>query len=93
MARRHGDFAMVAVAASVAPDGDTRIALINVADRPVRATEAEAAANAGAPIEEVAELATRGLDPVSDLHASAAYRRHVAGVLVRRALTDARSSG
>ncbi|MEA3020306.1 MAG: aerobic carbon-monoxide dehydrogenase medium subunit [Actinomycetota bacterium] len=92
MARRHGDFAMVAVAASVAPDGDTRIALINMADRPVRATEAEAAAKAGAPMEEIVALATRGLEPVSDLHASAAYRRHVAGVLVRRALSDARSS-
>lgn len=89
MARRHGDFAMVAVAASVSLDGDVRIALINVADRPVRATEAELAMAAGSPIDEVVALATRGLDPVSDLHASAEYRRTVAGVLVRRALTQA----
>ena len=46
MARRHGDFAMVAAAVSLAPDGDARIALINVGDRPVRATEAEAALQA-----------------------------------------------
>jgi carbon-monoxide dehydrogenase medium subunit len=89
MARRHGDFAMVAAAASVAPGGDVRIALINVSDRPVRAVEAEAAMRQGAPIDEVAALAARDLDPTADLHASAAYRRSVAKVLVRRALTEA----
>ena len=62
---------------------------INVADRPVRATEAEAAMQSGVAIDEVVALATRGLDPSADLHATAAYRRHVAGVLVRRALTEA----
>ena len=89
MARRHGDFAMVAAAASVSPSGDVRIALINVSDRPVRATEAEAAMRSGASIDDVAALAVRDLDPPSDLHATAAYRRKVAGVLVRRALTEA----
>ena len=75
MARRHGDFAMVAVVASVTVDGDVRIALINVADRPVRALEAEAAMKEGAPIADVAALAVRDLDPSADLHATAAYRR------------------
>jgi aerobic carbon-monoxide dehydrogenase medium subunit len=89
MARRHGDFAMVAVVASVTADGDARIALINMADRPVRAHEAEAAMKEGAPIADVAALAVRDLDPSADLHASAAYRRSVAAVLVRRALTEA----
>jgi len=89
MARRHGDFAMVAAIASVTIGGNTRIALINVADRPVRAHEAEVAMQSGAPIDEVADLATRDLDPTADLHASAAYRRSVARVLVRRALTEA----
>jgi carbon-monoxide dehydrogenase medium subunit len=73
----------------VTVDGDVRIALINVADRPVRATEAEAAMREGVPLDEVVATATRGLDPGADLHATAAYRRHVAGVLVRRALTQA----
>lgn len=91
MARRHGDFAMVAVMASRSPEGDHRIALVNVADRPHRARAAEDAANAGADPAEVADLATRDLEPVSDLHASSAYRTHVAGVLVRRALADLRS--
>lgn len=92
MARRHGDFAMVAVAASVSPAGDARIALINVADRPVRATEAEAALKAGASDDEVAAIAIRDLEPVADLHASASYRRTVAATLVRRALVDTRSA-
>ncbi len=89
MARRHGDFAMVAVVASVTVDGDVRIALINMADRPVRAHEAEAAMKEGVPIADVAALAVRDLDPSADLHATAAYRRSVAAVLVRRALTEA----
>ena len=97
MARRHGDFAMVAVAASVtmAGDaiGDARLALINVADRPVRAAEAEAGLRGSPPtpdsIAAAADAATRDLSPVSDLHASATYRRTVAAVLVRRALTEA----
>ena len=88
MARRHGDFAMVAAVATVAP-GDVRIAMINVADRPVRAREAEAAMQAGVSIDEAAALAVRDLDPSADLHATAAYRRSVAEVLVRRALTEA----
>ncbi|MEA3056505.1 MAG: aerobic carbon-monoxide dehydrogenase medium subunit [Actinomycetota bacterium] len=92
MARRHGDFAMAAVVASVSADGDTRLALVNVADRPYRATAAEQAANAGAPVEEIADLATRDLEPVADLHASSAYRKHVAGVLVRRALNEVRNA-
>jgi carbon-monoxide dehydrogenase medium subunit len=91
MARRHGDFAMVAAAASVAPSGEARIVLINVSDRPVRAHEAEAAMKEGVPVDEVAAIATRDLEPTADLHASAAYRRSVARVLVRRALTEAAS--
>jgi carbon-monoxide dehydrogenase medium subunit len=92
MARRHGDFAMVAVVASVSPDGDTRLALVNVSDRPYRATAAEQAAKAGASIDDIADLATRDLEPVADLHASSAYRKHVAGVLVRRALNEVRNA-
>jgi len=91
MARRHGDFAMAAVVASVSPDGDTRLALVNVSDRPYRATAAEQAANGGASVDEIADLATRDLEPVADLHASSAYRKHVAAVLVRRALNEVRN--
>lgn len=87
VARRHGDFAMVAVAVQVT-DRDARIALINVADRPVRAHAAEAALRDGATFDDIADLATRDLDPVSDLHATADYRRTVAKTLVTRALAE-----
>lgn len=91
MARRHGDFAMAAVLASKGPDGDHRIALVNVSDRPHRATAAEQAADAGAPDDEIVDLATRDLEPTEDLHATGPYRKHVTGVLLRRALADLRS--
>jgi aerobic carbon-monoxide dehydrogenase medium subunit len=90
VARRHGDFAMVGAVAAVGPDGTARIALINVAEKPVRATEAEAAFATGASVDDVAAAATRDLDPSGDLHASPAYRKKVAGVCVKRALAKAR---
>jgi len=98
IARRHGDFALVGVAAMVALDGnrqvgEARITLMGVADRAVRAVEAEAALVGAAPgadvIEAVAHEATKDLDPATDMHGSAAFRRHLAGVAVRRALTTA----
>jgi carbon-monoxide dehydrogenase medium subunit len=93
VARRHGDFAMVGAVATVTKGRgdvtDARIALINVAERPVRALEAEQALVGGASIEEVAATAARDLDPSGDLHASPAYRKKVAGVCVKRALTRA----
>jgi carbon-monoxide dehydrogenase medium subunit len=97
VARRHGDFALVGAVATVTADNGTirgaRIAMINVADRPVRPIDAEEAL-AGVPledaaIEEAAALAVRDLDPSGDLHASPAYRRKVAAVCVRRALRTA----
>jgi carbon-monoxide dehydrogenase medium subunit len=96
-ARRHGDFAMVGVAASLRLDGstiaDARLALIGVSDVPVRALEAEQALvgqTAGAAaFGEAAALAVRDLTPPTDLHGSAAYRVSVAGTLVGRALAKA----
>jgi carbon-monoxide dehydrogenase medium subunit len=96
-ARRHGDFAMVGVAASLQLDGgtiaDARLALIGVSDVPVRVGEAEAELVGQAPtsaaFDAAVAAAVRGLTPPSDVHASAAYRRSVAGVLVRRALDGA----
>jgi len=93
--RRHGDFAMVGVAALLRIDSggnvvDPRIVLTGVGGTAVRAVDAEAllrGARAGREAFEAAgERAVRDLEPPSDLHASRAYRRHVARVLVRRAL-------
>jgi len=94
VARRHGDFAMVGAVAAVTKGGrgdvaDARIALINVAERPVRAPEAEQALVGGASIEDAAAMAAADLDPSGDLHASPAYRKKVAGVCVKRALARA----
>ena len=95
---RHGDFAIVGAAASVELSGSgeiaaARIALIGVASTPVRCAEAEQLLAGAAPGAETfaaaGEEAARPLDPPSDLHGSAAYRKKVAAVLVRRALQQA----
>ena len=66
---------------------------MGVADRAVRAAAAEAAL-AGQTVDAdtvaaAATEATKDLDPASDMHGSAEFRRHLAGVAVRRALTTA----
>ncbi len=93
VARRHGDFALVGVVCAVtagAGAGDrldrAALALFGVGGTPVRATTAERALLEGASLEEVGMAAANEIDPVDDLHASARYRRKVAGVLVQRAL-------
>jgi carbon-monoxide dehydrogenase medium subunit len=99
VARRHGDFAIAGVATTISRDGggrcaEARIALFGVGGTAVRATSAERTI-AGAALDErafteAAAAASAEIDePPSDVHASGAYRRHVAGVLVRRALADA----
>ncbi|HEX5587625.1 MAG TPA: FAD binding domain-containing protein [Acidimicrobiia bacterium] len=98
IARRHGDFALVGVAAmvSLGADGaiaDSRITLMGVADVPLRARAAEAALEGASPTEETfaaaARTATADLRPATDVHGSAAYRTHLAEVVVRRTLTTA----
>lgn len=97
VARRHGDFAMAGVAAVVRLDGDTvaevRIAVSGVGLAPVRASSAEAALVGrsldDATLAAAADAAVADLHPTSDLHGSAAYRKHVAGVLIRKAVRTA----
>jgi carbon-monoxide dehydrogenase medium subunit len=97
VARRHGDFAMVGAAATVRlEDGkisEARIALTGVSGSPVRAADAEAILGGAMPTEEAfadaSEQGAKSLSPPSDLHGSAAYRRHVAGVVMKRALKAA----
>jgi CO/xanthine dehydrogenase FAD-binding subunit len=99
VARRHGDFALVGVAAMVSLDGDriddARLALIGVADCAVRTPDAEAALRGQPPTLDTfaaaARAATDGLEPASDMHGSAEVRRHLATVATRRALTIAAS--
>ncbi len=102
IARRHGDFAIVGLAASLTLDdgviGDARLAFAGLADVPVRAAEAEAFLVGQRPsaglFEEAARLATAGLDPPADLHGSSEYRKKIAATLVRRGLqAAARNAG
>ncbi len=85
LARRHGDYAMVGLAASARADGktlkDVRLAFFGVGDRPVRAPKAEAALAKG---DVEAAVAALDLDPQDDVQASAAVKKHLAGVLLRR---------
>lgn len=97
VARRHGDFAMVGVAVAVVVDDggitDARIAFAGVAGTPVRAHAAEELLKGEAPgsdaLSAAAARAGSDLDPPSDVHATSAYRTHVASVLTRRALDNA----
>lgn len=100
VARRHGDYALVGVAATVTSSSDgrceaARIVFLSVGGGPVTATGAQDLL-AGGPLDderiaEAARLAARqDIDPVGDMHASPAYRRHLAEVLARRALGEAR---
>ena len=85
--RRAQDWAIVGVVA--VRNGSTGIGLINMGPVPLRASAVEEALAGGASVEEAASHACDGLDPPADLNASPEYRRHLAEVLVRRALEEA----
>ena len=96
VARRHGDFALVGVAAAVQVDGSkvtkAAIALFGVGGTPVRASEAEQALIAGgtsADLDAVGNLAAMNLAPSDDVHASGEYRKAVAATIVARAIAKA----
>jgi carbon-monoxide dehydrogenase medium subunit len=95
--RRSEDWAMVAVSAMVRKSGDTcedvRVGLTNMGSVPLRASGVEEALR-GQPLSadtvaEAASHAADGTEPPSDLNASTEYKRHLARVLCRRALTQA----
>lgn len=88
--RRAQDWAIVGVAAAAVENGSTKISLVNMGSVPLRARATEEALLGGASIEDASELASEGIDPPSDLNASSQYRKHLAKVLVRRALVEAR---
>jgi carbon-monoxide dehydrogenase medium subunit len=92
--RTHGDYALVGVGATVTLSGDriaeVRLALCGVAGAPVRASAAEAllrGRHVGSDaLDDAADAVRAAIHPDGDVHASAEYRRHVAGVLAVRAL-------
>ncbi len=87
--RRHGDYAMVGLAAQARAEGaalrDPRLVYFGVGATPVRARNAEAALAADPlRITAAASALARDLDPPDDLQASAAVKKHLAGVLLER---------
>ncbi|HMH51647.1 MAG TPA: xanthine dehydrogenase family protein subunit M [Candidatus Acidoferrum sp.] len=98
LSRRAGDFAIVAVTALIRLDArgrvdDVRIAFGGVGPTPVRVAVAEDLLLGAEPtperLGEAADAARDALNPESDAFVSAGYRRLLAGVLARRALTRA----
>jgi carbon-monoxide dehydrogenase medium subunit len=98
--RRHHDFCMAGVAAVVTLQDDSdrckqaRLVFLGVGDGPVDARQAAEMLIGQVPTPEAIRAAAETaasdeIDPGSDIHASAEYRRHLAGVLARRALEQA----
>jgi len=92
LARRHGDFALVGLAAHGRVDagalGEIRLVFFGVGAAPVRARRAEAALAGRRPNRDGPGAAAKALDgdlaPPGDIHGSPALRRHLAGVLLTR---------
>jgi carbon-monoxide dehydrogenase medium subunit len=97
VSRRRGDFALAAAAATLAVAAgaivEARIALSGIGRTAVRAATAESllVGHALEPplVSQAIEAARAAIEPDTDLHASADYRRHLAGVLTGRALAAA----
>ncbi|HUS15294.1 MAG TPA: FAD binding domain-containing protein, partial [Chloroflexia bacterium] len=98
VARRHGDYAMAGAAAVVtlAADGTvaaSRLVLFSLADGPIVISGAAAALQGAEPtaanVAAAAGTLDAEIDPPTDIHATAAYRRHLAAVLARQTLAQA----
>jgi carbon-monoxide dehydrogenase medium subunit len=85
LTRRHGDYAIVGLAASARADSkrlaDVRLAYFGVGATPVRVRKSEAALAVG---DVEAAVAALDLDPPDDVQATGAVKKHLAGVLLRR---------
>lgn len=101
-ARRKGDFAMAGVALFYDLDGagqirNAHVGAIGVADRPVRLTPVEAVLNGakldGKTIAAATAAAAEAVEPPSDIHAPAAYRRSLLATLLERGLRQSAAKG
>lgn len=94
VSRRHGDYAVCGVGAVVELDhagqiAAARTAYLSVAGTPLVLDLSDACAGAGRDFAAAGRLAMDRVKPTSDIHATAGYRRHLAGVLTERALAGA----
>jgi aerobic carbon-monoxide dehydrogenase medium subunit len=88
--RRSQDWAIVGVAAALTNGaGGPGVGLVNMGSAPLRAAGVEDALRSGSGAADAAARADEGTEPPGDLNASPEYRRHLAQVLVRRALESA----
>jgi len=98
LARRHGDYAMVGLAASARADGkgllDVRLAFFGVGATPVRAKKAEAALSGAVDDKKIdAAVASVDLDPPDDVQATGSVKKHLAGVLLKRVVHQLMEAG
>jgi carbon-monoxide dehydrogenase medium subunit len=99
LARRHGDYAIVGMAASAERQGaalkDMRIVLMGADAKPTRATQTEQFLNGkaldAATIDQAVAVLCQEADPLPDLTNSPETKRHLAGVLLKRLLLKASS--
>jgi carbon-monoxide dehydrogenase medium subunit len=98
ISRRHGDYALVGLAALVGLGDGGRVeraalSFFGAGATPVRVPEAERVLVGEHPdpaaFAEAADVVAKTIEPPGDNHATAAYRAHVAGVLTRRCLAEA----
>jgi len=99
--RRAQDWAIVGCSVQAAGNGSNgggngsaggvagAVALVNMGSTPMLASDATDALRQGSSAAEIGAVAAEGTEPPSDLHAQAAYRQHLARVLVQRAATAA----
>ena len=97
LSRRNGDYALAGVACRLTMRGGTieeaRLTFLSAGDRPILATESMDLLRGETPSEVLFAAATEAardaVAPIEDVHASVPYRRHLVGVLARRALVAA----
>jgi len=98
IARRHGDYALAGIAATVTLDeagacSDARLVAMSIGDRPIAAVSVADVLEGHPPdptlFESAAAALQQEIDPLGDIHASADFKRHLSGVLTQRALATA----
>ncbi|NBN89086.1 MAG: xanthine dehydrogenase family protein subunit M [Actinobacteria bacterium] len=86
--RRAQDWAIVGVAAW-RRGSESGVGLVNMGSTPILASSVASAIASGASVADAAQKASAEAEPQSDLNATSDYRKHLASVLVRRALEEA----
>jgi aerobic carbon-monoxide dehydrogenase medium subunit len=88
LARRHGDYAIIGLAAHKSSDGGTRFVYLGAGPKPVLAKQASSARD----LEGALKALDQDLDPPADLYNTSATKRHLAKVLLKRAWNTLKTS-